>query len=185
MTDRVLSEFIDAWNAGRRPRVRDYLARLPDGPERDELADAITDWLSVAPTPAYSEGTRGAIRAEVARTFELSRLRERAGFSPRELAARVAKAFGLSDVERTEGYLARLEAGELDPSRVSRRLLDALAGLLGGTPALRPAGGALFRAEDADATVRFDIELLSRAALSPAPSPMDELDRLFTGGPDA
>src|SRR5688500_1390547 len=130
MTDRVLSEFIDEWNAGRRPRVRDYLARLPDGPARDELADAITDWLSVAPTPAYSEGTRGAIRAEVARTFELSRLRERAGFSPRELAARVAKAFGLSDVERTEGYLARLEAGELDPSRVSRRLLDALAGVL-------------------------------------------------------
>ena len=200
MTDRVLSEFIDAWNAGRRPRVRDYLARLPDGPARDELADAITDWLSVAPTPAYSEGTREEIRAEVARALEPARLRgagdaglalaparlrERAGLSTRELAARVARAFGVADVERTEAYLVRLEAGELDPARVSRRLQDALAGLLGGTPALRPAGGTLFRAEDADATVRFDIELLSRAALSPAPSPMDELDRLFTGGPDA
>ncbi len=32
MTDRVLSEFIDAWNAGRRPRVRDYLARLAGRP---------------------------------------------------------------------------------------------------------------------------------------------------------
>ena len=185
MNDRVLSEFIDAWNAGRRPRVRDYLARLPDGPARDELADAITDWLSVAPAPAYSERARREIRTEVARTFELARLRERAGFSVRELAVRVARAFGLADVERTEGYLARLEAGELDPSRVSRRLLDALGGLLGGTPMLRPAPGALFRAEDADAAVRFDIELLSRAALAPAPSPMDELDRLFTGGPDA
>ncbi len=42
-----------------------------------------------------------------------------------------------------------------------------------------------FRAEAADDAVRVDIELLSRAALSPAPPPMDELDRLFTGGPDA
>lgn len=185
MNDRVLSEFIDAWNAGRRPRVRDYLARLPDGPAREELADAITDWLSVAPAPAYSDRARREIRAEVARTLEPAGLRARAGFSLRELAVRVAGAFGLADVERTEAYLARLEAGELDPSRVSRRLLDALAGVLGATPVLRPAGGALFRAEDADATVRSDIELLSRAALSPAPAPMDELDRLFTGGPDA
>ena len=99
------------------------------------------------------------------------------------------------DVDRTAGYLARLEAGELDPARVSRRLLDALGALLGGSVAdsaalsraLRPAaaGGALFRAQDAGDSVRFDIEVLSRAALSPAPPPMDELDRLFTGGPDA
>src|SRR5688572_8137570 len=116
MNDRVLSEFIDEWNAGRRPRVRDYLARLPDGPARDELADAITDWLSVAPTPAYSEPTRRAIRGDVARVLdaELAPLRERAGFSPRELAVRVARAFALPDVERTEAYLVRLEAGELD-----------------------------------------------------------------------
>jgi hypothetical protein len=120
MTDRVLSEFVDAWNAGRRPRVRDYLARLPDGPARDELADAITDWLSVAPTPAYSEGTRGAIRAEVARTFELSRLRERAGFSPRELAARVR-----SVLRRTQQPAApdeRLTFGELELDAASREV---------------------------------------------------------------
>ena len=58
--DQVLSDFIDAWNAGRRPRVREYLARLPDGPERDELADQITTWLEVAPTPAYDDETRAA-----------------------------------------------------------------------------------------------------------------------------
>ena len=73
MNDRVLSEFIDAWNAGRRPRVRDYLARLPDGPAREELADAITDWLSVAPAPAYSDRARREIRAEVARSTQQER----------------------------------------------------------------------------------------------------------------
>jgi hypothetical protein len=201
MTDRVLSEFIDDWNAGRRPRAREYLARLPDGPERDRLADAIADWLAVAPTPAYSDAARREITADVARVLDagptgarqragdaaaadLARLRRRAGLSGRELAVRVARAFGLADVERTEAYLGRMEAGELDPSRVSRRLLETLGGLLGGVPELRPAGAALFRAEEADATVRADIELLSRAALAGAPAPMDELDRLFRGGPD-
>jgi hypothetical protein len=185
MTDLLLSDFIDAWNAGRRPRVRDYLARLPDGPERDALADAITDWLSVAPAPAYPARVRAAIREEVAHAFELAGLRERAGFSVRELAQRLAGAFGFGDVDRAETYLLQLETGELDASRVSRRLLDALGGLLGATPAFRPAAGTLFRAEAADEAVRLDIELLSRAALSPAPAPMDDLDRLFTGGPDA
>ena len=27
--EQVLSEFIDAWNAGRRPEVDDYIARVP------------------------------------------------------------------------------------------------------------------------------------------------------------
>ena len=71
-TEQLLSDFIDAWNAGRRPRVRDYLARLPDGPERDDLADQLTSWLEVAPTPAYSEQTR----AEIRRTPAVTRLRE-------------------------------------------------------------------------------------------------------------
>ena len=71
-TEQLLSDFIDAWNAGRRPRVRDYLARLPDGPERDDLADQLTSWLEVAPTPAYSEPTR----AEISRTPALARLRD-------------------------------------------------------------------------------------------------------------
>ena len=50
----------------------------------------------------------------------------------------------------------------------------------------RPAAGAIFRAAaDAGDWVREDIEVLSRAAMAPAPPPMDELDRLFTGGPEA
>lgn len=180
MNDRVLSEFVDAWNAGRRPRVRDYLARLPDGPERDALADRIDTWLSIAPTPAYAD--RAAVRAEVAARLAapLGEARRRAGLSLRELALRLQ----LGDVERTQRYLERLEAGTLDASRVSRRVLDALGALLGVPGAsLRAPSVALFRGEGED--VRDDLELLSRAAFSPAPAPMDELDRLFTGGPDA
>jgi transcriptional regulator with XRE-family HTH domain len=214
-TDRILSEFIDAWNAGRRPRVRDYLERAPEGAQRDALAEQITTWLEVAPAPAYDEAARAAIRDEPAVRAVLAgagadaglwpsvvpRLRERAGLSVRELAAALLDRLGLArDAEqRAAAYLSQLEQGELDAGRVSRRLLDALGGLLGTGAAtladaarfgetLRPAaaGGALLRApEGVEAGVVEDIEALSRAALTPAPRAMDELDRLFLGGPEA
>jgi hypothetical protein len=55
---------------------------------------------------------------------------------------------------------------------------------------LRPAepapGQALFRAErQPGESFEEDLDALSRAAIAPAPPPMDELDRLFVGGPDA
>jgi transcriptional regulator with XRE-family HTH domain len=204
--DQVLSDFIDAWNAGERPRVDDYLARAAPG-DRDALVERLEDWLLVAPSPEYSEQTLMEIRAEPALTGALSeiaaepelwpealpRLRERAGLRLRDLAARVTSAFGLSgQEERAEEYLGRMESGELDASRVSRRLLETLgdalgANLIGGGGLSTAAPGqALFRAEpDAAASFEVDLEVLSKAALSPAPPPMDELDRLFVGGPDA
>jgi hypothetical protein len=214
-TDQVLSAFIDEWNAGRRPRVREYLNRVPEGPDRDELAEQITTWLEVAPTPDYDDEARAAIRAEPVVEHVLSavgddaglwpsvlpRLRERQGLSVAQLAASLVRRFGLrsADQARTTIYLERLEHGDLEPTRVSRRLLDALGELLGASPGtladagsygrgLRPAagGGTLFRASsEAAPMVAADIAALSRAAMRPAPAPMDELDRLFTGGPDA
>jgi transcriptional regulator with XRE-family HTH domain len=213
--DQVLSDFIDAWNAGRRPRVREYLQRVPEGAERDELADQITTWLEVAPTPEYDEAAGAQIRAEpmVQHVFEavdddaglwpamLPRLRARAGLSMRDVAAQIVSRFGLGggDEERADDYVQRLERGELEPSRVSRRLLDALgellgvgggtladAGRLGVTVRLTAPGGTLFRAEGrTEEWVAHDIEALSEMALTPAPPAMDELDRLFIGGADA
>jgi transcriptional regulator with XRE-family HTH domain len=213
MIDHVLSEFIDAWNAGWRPQVAEYLERV--GPaERDELAGELMAWLAVAPAPAYAPAARKdirgdpAVRAVLAATSGeaglwpelLPRLRGRAGLSVSDVAARVVAPFGLAGEEaRAAGYLERMERGELEAARVSARLLDALGDLLGasGTTlaaagrlggAMRPtaAGGALFRGgEDAGEWVARDIEALSRAAMRPAPPEMDELDRLFTGGPEA
>jgi hypothetical protein len=212
-TDQVLSEFIDAWNAGQRPRVRDYLARLPDGPDRDTLASELSTWLETAPTPSYADAARTEIASEptVADLFTrastdaglwptvVPHLRARAGLSVTDLASRLVERFSLSraDVPRTQTYLERLEAGSLDPTRVSRRVLDAIGALVGVSgPSLAdtanfsrrfrtaPAAGALFRGQ-ADEQVRYDIEIISRAALTPAPAPMDEVDRLFVGGLDA
>src|SRR5688500_5523012 len=51
--DRLLNEFIEAWNAGRRPDVDEYVERAPER-ERNELAGLIGAFLEIAPTPAYS-----------------------------------------------------------------------------------------------------------------------------------
>ena len=210
--EQVLSDFIDAWNGGRRPRALEYLRRVPAGPQRDELAEQLTTWLEVAPAPAYDEAARAAIRAEPAVLAALApqgdpwpallpRLRERAGLSVRDLARRLTERFALTapDAEpRAAAYLEQLERGDLEPPRVSARLLDALGALLHVSPealratgspdlaSLRPALGQIMLRADADADdwMLADIDALSRAALTPAPPRMDELDRLFTGGPD-
>ena len=204
--DRILGEFIDAWKAGGRPDLGAYLQRVPAG-DRDELAAGVAAWLEVAPTPNYPAAARAAISAEPAlqsalRSAEALRpplpesmpvLRERAGLGIRDVAARLAERFGLADRERTVAYLERLERGELDPGRLSRRLVDALSETLGGVrialpspPAPAAPSQAFFRAEDeAEDWIVQDIDALSRAALASAPAPMDELDRLFLGGPEA
>jgi transcriptional regulator with XRE-family HTH domain len=205
--EQLLGEFIDAWNAGRRPDVVAYLERAPES-ERDELATQLATWLEIAPTPDYDDATRTAISNEPALraaldaaaairsplAVRLPTLRERAGLAVRDVARRLVSVFDLDDEQRAAAYLEQIERDELDASRLSRRLLDALAAILGadrdllaaGPPAF--AGGqAFFRAEDdADRWIAEDIDALSRAALAPAPaaSPMDELDRLFLGGPD-
>ena len=216
--DQVLGEFIDAWNAGRRPRVREYLQRVPED-ERDELASQLSLWLETAGPPVYDEATRSSIRGEpiVARVFStvgadegawaavLPRLRSTAGLSLGDLASRLVARLGLRADEdttaRTAEFLEQMEEGTLGPDRVSRRVLDALGaivGMAGATLAelgeatrLAPPGPAraaatFFRAEDDAARwVAEDIDVLSHAAMASAPAPMDELDRLFLGGPDA
>lgn len=214
--DQALGEFIDAWNAGERPDLDACLARVPEGPERDELSGALLAWLEIAPTPDYTEAQLTEIRADPALqaalaagreahdpwSVRLPALRRRAGLAITDLADRLAETFGLAGQEaRTVAYLERMERDDLDERRVSRRLLDGLADVLGVdpsqvapairrlTPALppaaAPAGGTLFRAGAQAPDGNVDIDLLARAAMAPAPAKLDELDRLFLGGPDA
>ena len=57
-TDReqILSEFVDAWNAGRRPDADDYLARVHEA-DRDELAAELTAFLRFAPSASATIGS--------------------------------------------------------------------------------------------------------------------------------
>lgn len=208
--DRILSEFIDDWNAGRRPDVDDYLARVPEG-ERDELADQLMSFLTFAPTPEYSDEALKAIRAEpiVAEALSASegragvlpsllvRLRARVGLSNAEVASSLVQSLELGEerAPKTAAYLQRLEEGDLEPSRVSVRVFDALARLFGvprselegagdlGGWAAPAAPAAAFRASDeaADAAAPH-LDLLAKGLTTPGEAARDEVDDLFLGG---
>ena len=210
--DRILSEYVDAWNAGRRPDVDDYLARAPED-EREELAHDLGSFLAFAPTPAYSDSSLAAIRAEpaVVQALEapgepggllpalLTRLRDRMSIGTPELAAQLAPMLGLrpDQVPKTAAYLERLERGDLEPARISRRVFDAMARLfgvprgdlegagdLGGwAPTAMAAAAPVFRAdEDAAEAVAPHLELLADALEAPGGKRGDEVDDLFLGG---
>jgi len=204
--DRILSDFIDAWNAGRRPDADDYVGRAGE-PDRAPLASDIVAFLAFAPTPEYDDAALEAIRAEpavvagAAATHApgglwpslLPQLRGRAALSTGELAAALVGALGLSrDSEaKTRDYLDRLEAGALEPRGLSGRLLDGLARLLAvprsvldGAAAFGAAPApALFRAEGPRADeLRDDLDVLADALAAPAGGGWDEVDELFRGG---
>lgn len=206
--EQIVGEFTDAWKEGRYPSVADYLARTrPE--DRDEVAQLIDEWLLIAPDPDYDEAVLAKLRAHPAVVAALAAgaeqdepvakrvrsLREQAGFAVAALAERLSTHFAITDRARTTAYLERLEAGELDERRLSQRLLGALADVFAVDPGrLAPAPAsahAWFRAaEDADlSTIEAEMQALSAAAMTPAPGAgsgdeMDELDRLFTGGPE-
>src|SRR4051794_32786874 len=122
--ERVLSEFIDAWNAGRRPDVDAFLERAPEA-ERAALAEAIASFLTWAPTPDYDAATLRQIAAEpivreaLGATRQpaglwpslLPRLRARASVTTGQLASRLVQALALpaGSEGKTEGYLEQME----------------------------------------------------------------------------
>ena len=205
--DRILSEFIDAWNAGRRPSIDEHLARVPEH-ERERLLQDITSFISWAPTPAYDDSALAQIRAEPAMAAALSEYRSRTtwpallasrrralALSADDLAGGLVNALGLASTRRakTSDYLERAERGELDTSRFAPRLLDCLADLLQTSRReLRGAAGTwlpvqaapAFRAgDDAAMVARADLELMADAAAAPSEGDWDEVDDLFRGGP--
>lgn len=206
--DRVFDEFAQAWTAGRRPDVHDYLNRVSGDDEREELAQRLHEWLTIAPTPAYDEATLAKLSADPALRHafaagdaaeaeplgaRLRRLREQAGLEIRDVAARLVALFEGADEQRAADYLAKVERKKLDESRLSNRLLDGLASILRTDPAtLAPRAPepllaqAFFRADDeGQHAMRDDLAVLAALVRAPAPEPMDETDRLFRGGPDA
>jgi len=208
-TDReqILSEFVDAWNAGRRPDVDVYLARV-DEAEREELAAELTAFLRFAPTPDYSDDALEAIRADpiVAEALTaaggrggllpslFARLRARLGLSTAEVAAELVQSLSLPTdrAPKTASYLDRLERGELEPSRISGRVLEALARVLrvprselegAGDVGGWTAPAAAFRASDEAADEAAPhLDLLARGLSTPGAAARDEVDDLFLGG---
>ncbi len=205
--DRILSEFIDAWNAGQRPSIDEHLARVPER-EREALLEDLTSYITWGPTPDYDDAVLAEIRAEPAMAAALSAYRSPTASWPALLAARrqalalsaddlagqLVSALGLATKRRakTREYLVQAERGELDTGRLAPRLLDALADVLQTSrrELRRAAGGWMpvqaapaFRAGDDAAMVALDhLRLMADAAAAPSEDDWDEVDDLFRGG---
>lgn len=204
-SESLLSEFIDAWSSGRRPDVEAFLTRAPSA-EREQLADEIHTFLTHAPTPRFSDEVREQLRAEpLTRAIEqmpselgmwptlLPTLRKRARLRRDQLVAGLAGVLGAEGSEVKVGrYYHGMESGTLDPSGVSRRVLDALAGLLGVSSGELEEAGAFrgfHRAGPQAAFGRtYDVASGELQAMSAPASAADdregwdEVDELFMGG---
>lgn len=210
--DRLLGEFADAWNAGERPRVEDFLDRAP-AEGRNELAQVIETFLAIAPSPRYSEETMAELMREpaVLASVEsargrsgllpslLPRLRDRARLRRDEVVARLAAALRMPRAEaKMARYLHELESGTLEAAGVSRRVFEALASVLGApveeieraadAPGLGGGTGpapAFMRSVEAFDAAAEPPAMGSAAPAARAPAgdeDWDEVDRLFRGG---
>jgi hypothetical protein len=207
--DETLSDFIDAWNAGQRPDLDEYLERLPES-EREELAALIRAFMVEAPVPAYSVETLREIQSEpaVRRTIALiesqaglwaellPRLRSRVRLTREQVVSRLAEALGQGPREASvHAYYHRMESGTIEPAGVSRRVLDALAGIFGvptsdleaaGDFGSAPGPGTAYtmftRTLGVDAALDMNAERLEYRSPEKPPEKWDDVDRLFLGG---
>lgn len=210
--DRLIEEFAADYEAGRPADPAQLLDRVDAG-QRQELAGRLDRYLMTAPArrwdPEAFEGSLAQIASD--RVYEsiegvsgswpevLPRLRNQARIKRRELVERLAGALGFGsepEIAKVGDYYNRMEHGRLEAAGVSRRVIDALARLLGtdadGIAAagarrsdVTDDGGVAFArkafpdAEFSDLSVLEDLEM---SPPEPAAAAHDEIDALFLDG---
>jgi transcriptional regulator with XRE-family HTH domain len=187
MPDDLFSLFDDyaaRFARGERPEVRAYLARA--GGSADELARLIDGYLARAAPPAPSEDTVALSTAALHGRSPLAEARERRGLTRADVVEALVAALGLdrSKTTKVARYYAEIERSDRDPSRVDRRVLEALANTL------RASASDLVARAPRAATVSWGLSLAAAAPAIPPPDaaaaapsarvePPDEIDRLF------
>ena len=210
--DRLIEEFAADWEAGRRADVGSFLERVDPG-RRQELAAALDRYLMSAPTRRWDpEAFEGSLAQRASdQVYEsvagvsgswpelLPRLRNQARIKRRELVERLTDALGFSgeqQVAKVGDYYNRMEHGRLEAAGVSRRVVDALARLLGADADGIAAAGARRSDVTDDGDVAFarkafpdaefsDLGVLEDLEMSPpepAAAAHDEIDALFLDG---
>ena len=211
--DRLFDAYKAEHRAGGAADPIAYLDRV-EGVDRGELAALIDAYLARAPRRAWDPAAYEASSAETTvdrleRAMDgssglwpalLPQLRERAQLRRSEVVERVAALLGVADRrEKVARYYHEMEQGRLSSTGVSRRVLTALAEVLGeSVEALRRAGEALApgQAGTSEAAAFARLAAPASEALDPAPplgvgpassdeDPWDDVDELFRGGRDA
>jgi len=131
--DRLLDDFAARLARGERPDARAYVARAgSDGPEMTELIDRLL--LAAPPAPADEESV-ALMQAWADGEPPLLELRRRRGRRREAVVEAIMAALGLGPATRARvsGHYHRLESGLLDPARVDRRVMTAIATAVGTT----------------------------------------------------
>lgn len=140
--DERMDEFARAWRAGEAdPRV--YLADL-EGEERQEMTVRMRLFLDRAAPDAWDpERYPGSLSEQVAEGVlgeareagreDLIGMRVERGLGKHEVAVSLADDLGATsevDRQKVSDYYHRLEWGTLDPSAISRKVIDSIAAIL-------------------------------------------------------
>jgi hypothetical protein len=203
--DRLLRAYVERFEETGFADPREFLSQL-ERDERRELAALIEGYLEhAAPTQAWDpqafEGSlaeRAVSRAAEDSSAEIAGqdlvdLRNKRKLPRGKLVSRLAEALGVAPQrEKVALYYHQMENGLLPVAGISRRVFDALAGLLGTSAgAVRKAASTPHTAEEATTYARLarsaPLEVESADALdSTLPAvpeeDWDEVDGLFLGG---
>jgi hypothetical protein len=177
----IFDEYASAYARGERPSAEDFLARA--GSERDQLAVLLDDYLRRAPVPPPSEDDERHLELLVADEPPLLVLRRERKLRREQVVELLRERLGLPpELDQKLGLrYHELETGQLEPTRVDRRIWDVLGDLLQAkvedlVASTRPRGLA-------DREVAFFRATVAGAPASPSPpsasSEPDEVDRLF------
>ena len=212
--EQLLSEYIAEHRAGGKADPLEYLDRV-EGADRAELTELIDAYLVRSPgrewdAEAFKGSAAEKVADGVARSLQgasgwwpmvLPRLRDRARLTRSQLVERLSKALGVTGgEEKVADYYHGMEQGTLASGGVSRRVLDALAEIYGGSAeTLRELGqpmgegrgpaGAPAMARKARLDPDYALEARSEDGEESRLEPVvparerDEIDELFTGGP--
>jgi hypothetical protein len=169
----LFAEYADAYARGERPRAEDYLARA--GEDAEELARLLERFIRASPAREPDAATLALTEAALTGEPPLITLRASQGIRVDDVVDALAEQLEVDESKRLEG-------GLLEPAGVSRRVWEALRGVLG------PRSEELSRWEPHTATAGA---VYMRAAEPAAAAPpalararrdeQDEIDRLFLG----
>jgi transcriptional regulator with XRE-family HTH domain len=140
--ERVFLEALDDLQSGRAEDVDHYLERVPQS-EREQLADLLAMYFASRRGVRHGE-VSSVVYTRVLATLDritetagpsgtlpglLAELRRTRGLRRSDVTRAVCERLGLADqsVSQLEREYHRLETGQLDGRRLSRRILEALA----------------------------------------------------------
>jgi hypothetical protein len=130
LVSQLFDEWAASWARGERPDPRTYLQRA--GHHRDELTRMMDAYLQLAPRPEPDPDRVELVQAWLRGESPLVDLRARRGLKRDDVVDSLLQTLGLAAGKRPflSNRYHELEAGLLEPGRLSERLVVSLAGVL-------------------------------------------------------